>query len=572
MHKITISILQVESFTNIKYEATLDQVAIAQEITQHSWCPAVFKERYRTIENATHTDLVVLDIDQGCTLTEAQTLFADYWHVIGTSRNHQKAKGTDPACDRFRVLLLLDEPITNDVDFKATFAELHKKFPFVDPICKDISRFFYPCTSIVSVNPDLLGTVPVIKGNPHEHIKVESRSLEHKGRLLVSTMDFFFRGAPEGERNTMLFQAAADAKEQGYSYEEVEELVKQTGEKNGIDNFYPELHEKHRATLERVYRRPSTNPVRLESVAEEKKFLQGHDLISGMWEYLNDRDAVKGDSTGIPGMDDLLGGGFRLGEITVLQGEAKTGKNTLYHFIQSLMLPRGIAQGYASRELIPSKEVLPNYLSLLTKKNAWTSTFTEEEIAKANSQIASWPIYFTMGYGPMAWEEIKAWMDELHYRGVNHFWMDHLHYMLEDDDHKLASRFMRNLKKYVIDNNTHVNLIVQPTKIGREEKIGLSSLKGGAAVGQTLDNLFLFTRGQPSDTAKPIQNCSTLELSHARHKLAKPGKIYLQYNPNDTTYTELKGIVEDPEHTQDPAYRRFREKFGDGKSNGWKVN
>ncbi len=584
-HKVAISLLAPKSITNIALEKSLNIQELAEEITKGNWCPALFKDKYRTIANAKQSDLFVLDVDSGCTIEEAKEKFKDHWHIIGTSRSHQLEKKTKggtvyPACDRFRVVLLLDKPLANDLECKKTFKYLQDEYGFLDEACKDISRLFYPCTKIVSVNDDILGTVRDCSTDPDpdgREVKIQEapKALVNKGKLLSDNMDFFLRGAPHGTRNTMLFQAASDAKEQGYAMDEVIEMVQDCGKKNDIDGFFPEIAAKHMATLNRVYQRPSTNPVRVAANPEEvKTFVSISDLMSQTWEYLNDKETIRGDSTGLPGLDDLFGGGFRLGEVTVLQGEAKTGKNTLYHQIQFFMLQRGIGQGYASRELDPAEEVLPNYLSLLTGKNAWTGEFSKEENIKATSQMASWPIYFMPGYGSISWDEIKAWMDVLSYRGIKHFWFDHLHYMLDDEDYKAASKLMKNIKTYAKTNKVHINLIVQPTKIGRDEQVGLNSLKGGAAVGQALDNLLLYTRSQPSDAAAPIQNCSTLELSHGRHKLAKPGKIYLQYDPITTRYAEVRALPTPPRSpgSKSEAYNNFSKNIVKGINNKSLVN
>jgi KaiC/GvpD/RAD55 family RecA-like ATPase len=89
---------------------------------------------------------------------------------------------------------------------------------------------------------------------------------------------------------------------------------------------------------------------------------------------------VKGEPTGLSGLDKLLGGGQRLGEVTCWHAEAKTGKNTLWHKLMHLWLSRKepVAIAYASRELTPESEVLPNLLSLERKENAWLADVRQE--------------------------------------------------------------------------------------------------------------------------------------------------------------------------------------------------
>lgn len=588
MQKIKVSILAPNSNVKIHGEASVDINQLADLITKETWSPALYKNAYRNMENAYHSDLFAIDVDRGCTLEQAKDIFKDHWHIIGTSRNHQKEKTLKsgkklPACDRFRVILLLDKPMESDIECKKTFKYLQDKYGFLDDACKDISRLFYPCTSIVSVNYDILGAVRDCSGDPDPNaadvgkVKIDRPlGTNLKGILYGESMDFFMRGAEPGTRHNRLFKAASDAKEQGYSIEEVRELLEQCGDRNHIDTFFP-IAPEHENTINQVFNRPSTNPIRLEKAGlalEDKKIISLGDLLGKTREYLNDKDAIRGDSTGITGLDDLLGGGFRLGEVTVLQGEAKTGKNTLYHQIQFYMLQRGVAQGYASRELDPIEEVAPNYISLLSGRNAWLDEINDADYKTYESTLASYPLFFMPGYGPTQWEEIEEWMNIMLGSGVKHFWFDHLHYMLDDEDYKQASKLMRNIKTFAKSKKVHINLIVQPTKIGRDERIGLNSLKGGAAVGQALDNLLLFSRGQPEDSIQDISNCSVLELSHARHKIAKRGKIYLQYDPKTTRYTELKGIdtAPKPPDPRVPAYNNFENSLKSGVKNKWQVN
>src|SRR3972149_855154 len=70
----------------------------------YAWSPGIFKSNYRNLDNFISMDVIALDFDSGMSLDEAAIVFANYAHIIGTSRSHQIVKGTTPACDRFRVI------------------------------------------------------------------------------------------------------------------------------------------------------------------------------------------------------------------------------------------------------------------------------------------------------------------------------------------------------------------------------------------------------------------------------------------------------------------------------------
>lgn len=279
--------------------------------------------------------------------------------------------------------------------------------------------------------------------------------------------------------------------------------------------------------------------------------VRASDLLDKTFSYLTDKEKVKGTPTGLTGLDRMLGGGFRLGEVTCWHAEAKTGKNTLWHMLMYMAIEAGIPQGYASRELTPEQEVIPNLLCLKTLENAWNADVAGARKEEWTKAILSWPLYFAEGYGMFSMDDIDRWMDELQRIGVWNFWFDHLHYMLEDpEDHKAASKLIKEIKTRAKQRQVHVNIIIQPNKLMDGQKLSLNSIKGGAAMGQAIDNLLIMERQKAAEgTGNERLNVSKLTLEVARSKLCKPGSIYLQYDPDITTFVE----VEKDESAPEPA-------------------
>ncbi len=258
-----------------------------------------------------------------------------------------------------------------------------------------------------------------------------------------------------------------------------------------------------------------------------------------MVEYMDDPDAKAGEPTGIVGLDSLLGGGKRLGEVTVLHAEAKSGKNTLWHQMMYNWLERDIAIGYASREISPSTEVLPQLFSIHLNKNLWATGLADGDYHIIEEKLESWPLYFAKGYGTFLEADIVEWMEALSYQGVQYYFFDHLHYMLEDSgNHAQAAEMARLFKTMAKRLNVHVDLIVQPNKLYDGAKVSRQSLKGCSGVEQALDNLLLFNRIPHEDGKK--SNRSDLEVSLIRSKLGKSGLITLEYDPANTTMKEIE--------------------------------
>lgn len=339
----------------------------------------------------------------------------------------------------------------------------------------------------------------------------------------------------EGGRNNYLTKMAGALRRQGMSEETLINAL-QT-----INDLVctPPLSEQEVAVIGRSIARKEV----LEQEPPASTIIKVGDLVGEMNAYLMDKDRVRGESTGIEGLDEMLGGGLRLGEITALHAEAKTGKNTVMHRILLEFLRRNIPIGYASRELSPAEEVLPNLLSIEMGKNVLKNMV---EIPNAAEIVSQWPLYFAYGYGEFPLEQLELWVKTLiEGYGVKHFFLDHLHYMLMNEDYQQAARLIKTLKSLAKKHKVQMFIIIQPTKVLDGAELGLNTLKGGSAIGQTIDNLLTLKR------VKECENVTELALTHARGRNCKPGKIQLKYD-RDTMDLE-EGKVEPLEGDPTPS-------------------
>lgn len=113
-----------------------------------AYAPAGFKNGHRKNENYLgDTNVVFLDIDDGMTFIEAQTVFKELQCFIFTTRSHQKDK-KGKICDRFRVAIKLDKPINLDVlEYKIAMQSIFDFFGSVDRSTKDPARFYFSSPS-----------------------------------------------------------------------------------------------------------------------------------------------------------------------------------------------------------------------------------------------------------------------------------------------------------------------------------------------------------------------------------------------------------------------------------------
>lgn len=347
---------------------------------------------------------------------------------------------------------------------------------------------------------------------------------------------------PEGQRTTYLVKVAGMLKRKGLAPKSIEQALTQENMSRcnpPLDCY--EVLNIARSAEKWIAEDPILAP--LESNPPESLVIKPSDLADETLEFLADKEKVKGEPTGIDGLDRLLGGGKRLGEVTCWHAEAKVGKNALWHKLMfEFSCVRGIPIGYASRELSPEVEVIPNLLSLTFKENAWKSELTEKRKLYYREALDVWPIYFAKGYGYFPFDTLVTWVKELKALGVSYFWFDHLHYMVEDpEDHRAASKLVKDLKSLARTEDIHIDVIIQPNKLMEGQKLSLNSIKGGAAMGQAIDNLLTLER------VRDETNLSRLSLKAGRSRLCVPGEIYLKYDTDTTDFNEqAESVKKDP--------------------------
>lgn len=125
-----------------------DFTRISSCMSKFVWSPCIWKDGIRHQSNFIRADYCVLDFDDGeMSLSQAINTFCDMKCIIGTTKSHQKEKH-GIVCDRFRVLLEWEEPITDLRIYRFNMHNFMKNYP-CDKKCKDGGRFFYPCNDIV---------------------------------------------------------------------------------------------------------------------------------------------------------------------------------------------------------------------------------------------------------------------------------------------------------------------------------------------------------------------------------------------------------------------------------------
>ena len=205
---------------------------LADLITKSNWSNATYNGGHRITKNFEEAHTIAFDIDDGLTIEEAKERVKEYKHIIAPSRSHQIEKG-GKTVDRFRIVLFLQEPITNAKDYVQTWYDNIHMFPEADQQCKDAARLWYPSSGVECIKEtgkEIVGSKWVAKEKTiDDFLGTESLSGE-KGQLSRLTHDFILNGAEPSTFNARLTKAAADMRENLYTQEEaIQRLTKVTG-------------------------------------------------------------------------------------------------------------------------------------------------------------------------------------------------------------------------------------------------------------------------------------------------------------------------------------------------------
>ncbi|MEH7524763.1 hypothetical protein V7149_16020 [Bacillus sp. JJ1503] len=139
----------------INFPVEIDVGELADEVVKgKTFAPASFKTvdglLRRSKKNWESQQVIALDFDEGLTLEEAirDGFFQNHAVFLYTTFNHSEQH------HKFRVVFVLDEPVTNYKDFETIINRLFERYPYADKACKDGSRLFFGGKTIVSFNYD----------------------------------------------------------------------------------------------------------------------------------------------------------------------------------------------------------------------------------------------------------------------------------------------------------------------------------------------------------------------------------------------------------------------------------
>lgn len=208
-------------------------------ISTRRYSAGTFLNDYITNKNyLSEQNIIILDIDDGITIEEAQSLFKGVVHMIATTKSHQVEKSGKEACDRFRLVL----PTVSKFHLKPeVYSEMYGNLmdslgmESADISCRNASRWYYgfpdgeywyndnPDAELLDIRPFIPDTTENHSGMNHinnYHISgSDNYDSDETERRKAGMIRWLLSRTTPGNRNEMVFYYAMYCKDAGLDIE-----------------------------------------------------------------------------------------------------------------------------------------------------------------------------------------------------------------------------------------------------------------------------------------------------------------------------------------------------------------
>lgn len=251
----------------------------------------------------------------------------------------------------------------------------------------------------------------------------------------------------------------------------------------------------------------------------EKNTLDVDAAFQDMEDYLLDKDLSTGDPTPWTSFNDIMDGGFRPGDVTVVNAFAKTGKSSFLNNIICNYVDKGRKVALASFEMSPSRELLPAMLSILLDVNVRKVPDAELPKLAEYAHTLNDKLFFFNKFGNVKWEDVEAWIRYLHFKhNLNHIFLDHSCFMVKDAvDASQNQELAQNVKRLANEIGVHICVVVQAPKPREfDQELGLTTSYGGMAFPMNCTHYITLQR------KKNEENQLHVRLVDSRNNQARP--------------------------------------------------
>ena len=223
----------VKTFRQRKVRSLQD---VADVVSNWVWSPILYKNDHRHKDNFLSASWIGLDVDDGMTLDDAISLLKEFQatSLVGVTGSHQKQKGEEPPCDRFRVLLQMVSPCTDCELFEYNVRSWRKIFSG-DRATTDGARLFKPSKVVFMQEGFTQDWLPFPKGYLTKKERDRRRAvtiLRHQQNRTIPTWVLRAQkeGVPPGHgqikgRHHVCYKIGATLTELGYTTDEITDFL-----------------------------------------------------------------------------------------------------------------------------------------------------------------------------------------------------------------------------------------------------------------------------------------------------------------------------------------------------------
>ena len=222
LDQISISYSDNWAYSYQAEKVPFDQLHVLTQAPGMHWCNHAFRNGHRTEENViSGFNIIVLDVDEGCSLATAHDLLKDYQFMTYTTKRH-----TDDA-NRFRVILPINYCLDLDSDeYKEFMNNIVAWLPFkTDEAANQRARkweSFDGGAYHYNMEGELLDVLPFI---PKTSKNAEYQSQFSKVESLDNLERWFAQRIATGNRNNQMLKYALALVDNGMSLLEVQQHV-----------------------------------------------------------------------------------------------------------------------------------------------------------------------------------------------------------------------------------------------------------------------------------------------------------------------------------------------------------
>lgn len=269
------------------------------------------------------------------------------------------------------------------------------------------------------------------------------------------------------------------------------------------------------------------------------------DIVYRAHEAATNRDMVIAYSTGLPMLDEHLGGGWRPGWLVVVMGAAKSGKTALAvngfacetakRGHRTLVISLEMTEEQQAQRMLARESGVP----LRAQQNADLSGWQIGALTNAADHLAAWPMDVVTGLGTVS--EICDTVRDYHHRhGLVLVVVDYLQLIANGGDNRVLDleQSTRALKLLAVKLGIVVVLLSQPNNASAKDgDPGLFDGKGSGSIAADCDAMVVPLR----DPKEPDR--AGLNLVGCRHASPKRWALgSLVFDGGRTLFTEQVGM------------------------------